>query len=99
MKEPLLRLNSLSKEARVTGRYIMKKIDQVGRIIEETDDFQVLVEKLLMCFDGINEDQRREFMSQISSKIDDFKVYNDLILLHAKFGIMPKLGFFDSLAI
>ena len=32
-------------------------------------------------------------------KKHDFKVYNYLILLHVKFGKMPKLGFFDSLAI
>ena len=31
-------------------------------------------------------------------KLQDFKVYNYLILLHAKFEKMPKLGFFDSLA-
>jgi hypothetical protein len=30
--------------------------------------------------------------------LQDFKVYNYLILLHAKFEKMPKLGFFDSLA-
>ena len=32
------------------------------------------------------------------SKLQDFKVYNYLILLHAKFEKMPKLGFFYSLA-
>ena len=31
-------------------------------------------------------------------KKHDFKVYNYLILLHVKSGKMPKLGFFDSLA-
>ncbi|MFH1094473.1 MAG: ATP-binding protein [Candidatus Omnitrophota bacterium] len=51
----------------------MRKIEQIGRIIEETDDLNMLVEKLLMCFDGINEEQRREFMRQIGAKLDDFK--------------------------
>ena len=32
-------------------------------------------------------------------KKHDFKVYNYLILLHVKFGKVPKLVFFDSLAI
>ncbi|MCG2712378.1 MAG: hypothetical protein L6416_08675, partial [Candidatus Omnitrophica bacterium] len=54
----------------------MRKIEQVGRIIEETDDPGLLVEKLLMCFDGINEEQAREFMRQISLKMDDFKGKN-----------------------
>jgi hypothetical protein len=31
-------------------------------------------------------------------KKHDFKVYNYLILLHAKFVTMPELDFFDSLA-
>ena len=31
-------------------------------------------------------------------KLQDFKIYNYLILLHTKFEKMPKLGFFDSLA-
>jgi len=31
-------------------------------------------------------------------KLQDFKVYNYLILLHAKFEKMLKLGFFDSFA-
>ena len=32
-------------------------------------------------------------------KKHDFQIYNYLVLLHIKFGKMPKLGFFDSLAI
>ena len=51
----------------------MRKIEQVGKIIEGTDDLGMLLEKLLMCFDGINEEQRREFMRQISIKLDEFK--------------------------
>ncbi len=51
----------------------MRKIEQVGKIIEETNDLEMLLEKLLMCFDGINEEQRQEFMRKISLKLDDFK--------------------------
>ena len=51
----------------------MRKIEQVGKIIDEADDLGMLVEKLLMCFDGINEEQSRKFMRQISLKLDDFK--------------------------
>ncbi len=54
----------------------MKKIEQVGKIIEETNDLRMLLEKLLMCFDGINEEQRQEFMRQISLKLDDFNSKN-----------------------
>ena len=51
----------------------MKKIDQVSKIIDETDDLQMLIEHLLMCFDGINDDQRREFMRKIAPKIEEVK--------------------------
>ena len=75
MKGLSLRSASLYiKKARFNaGRFIMKKIDEIAKIIEETADLELLVEKLLMCFDGINEEQRHEFMGKISLKMDDFK--------------------------
>ena len=51
----------------------MKKIEQIAKIIEETQDINDFLEKLLMCFDGVNEEQQKALMSQISLKIDDFK--------------------------
>ena len=49
----------------------MRKVDQVAQIIQETQEIDLLIEKLLLCFDGINEDQREEFMCRISIKIKD----------------------------
>ncbi|MCK4993565.1 MAG: hypothetical protein KAS13_00790 [Candidatus Omnitrophica bacterium] len=51
----------------------MRKIEQISKIIEETDDISKILEKLLMCFDGVNEKQRQAFMRQLSVKLDDLK--------------------------
>ncbi len=51
----------------------MKKIEQIIKIVEETDNISKIFEELLMCFDGINEEQQQALMSQITLKMDDFK--------------------------
>ena len=51
----------------------MKKIEQVNQIVEQSNDLATLLEELLRCFDGINEEQRRELIKKLHLKIDDFK--------------------------
>lgn len=54
----------------------MKKIEQIAKIVEETNDPVQILEKLLMCFDGVNEEQTKIFMNQIILKMGDFKSKN-----------------------
>lgn len=54
----------------------MKKIEQVSIVVKETQDIYLLIRRLLMCFDSINEEQCEELMQQIEAKLKEFKDEN-----------------------
>ena len=63
--------------------------------LQTTFDLLVYFEKMVAKFSRYN-----ILIETVEKpKKHNFKVYNYLILIHVKFGKMPKLGFFDSLAI